>query len=249
MPRKYAGPLMPGQRSAYVKGMRRNMYRRRTRYPKKSAVKLIKSVALSQCETKTNGLSSAEAGINMFHNKTHYITNLLATKQGVTANPGTDEIDNRIGNEVVARGLKLQLQFITSPKHPNFNMRFFVFRYESNETPVDGNFWVGPAGAGGNTNRMLDFADTRNVTILKSFTVQNRNTLPVDPDAQTVHNVYRDVWIPLKNRKIKYDSNDSEIPKYTTLGMCAVCFDANNTVETDIVAFWNYSTRFYYKDP
>ena len=79
----------------------------------------------------------------MFHNKTHYVTNLLATKQGVTANPGTTEIDNRIGNEVVARGLKLQLQFITSPKHPNFNMRFYVFRYEANEAPVDGNFYVG----------------------------------------------------------------------------------------------------------
>jgi len=138
----------------------------------------------------------------MFHNKTHYITNLLATTQGVTANPGTAELDNRIGNEVVARGVKLQLQFITSPKHPNFNMRFFVFRYEANEAPVDANFWVGPAGAGANQNRMLDFADTRNVTILKSFVVQNRNTLPVDPDAQTVHNVYRDVWIPLKNMKL-----------------------------------------------
>ncbi len=184
----------------------------------------------------------------MFHNKTHYVTNLLATTQGVTANPGTDEIDNRIGNEVVARGVKIQLQFITDPAHPNFNMRFFVFRYESNEAPLDANFWVGPAGAGGNQNRMLDFADTRNVTILKSFTVQNRNVLPVDPDAKTVHNVYRDVWIPLKNKKIKYDSNDSKTPKYTTLGMCAVCFDANNTLETDIIAFWNYSTRFYYKD-
>ncbi len=185
----------------------------------------------------------------MLHNKTEYIPNLLATTQGVTANPGTTELDNRIGNEVVARGVKIQLQFITSPKHPNFNMRFFVFRYEANEAPVDTNFWVGPAGAGGNANRMLDFADTRNVTILKSFVIQNRNTLPVDPDAQTVHNVYRDVWIPLKNKKIVYDSNNSEVPKYTTLGMCAVCFDANNTIATDIIAFWNYTTRFYYKDP
>lgn len=221
----------------------------RARRARKPTVALIKRVSLAQSETKTNGFKTASTGIDMFHNKTHYVTNLLATKQGVTANPGTTEIDNRIGNEVVARGLKLQLQFITDPKHPNFNMRFYVFRYESNETPLDTNFYVGPAGAGGNQNRMLDFPDTRNVTILRSFTVQNRNVLPVDPDNKTVHNVYRDVWIPLKNRKIKYDSNDSEVPKYTTIGMCAVCFDANNTLETDIIAFWNYSTRFYYKDP
>ena len=247
MPRKrmYSGPLLPGTTSVRQFNRRNPRYRR----GKQSLVSKIKRVSLAQSETKTNGLKTASTGIDMYHNKTHYVSNLLATKQGVTANPGTTEIDNRIGNEVVARGLKIQLQFITDPKHPNFNMRFFVFRYEANEAPVDGNFWVGPQGAGANQNRMLDFADTRNVTILKSFVVQNRNVLPVDPDNKTVHNVYRDVWIPLKNKKIKYDSNDSEVPKYTTLGMCAVCFDANNTLETDIIAFWNYSTRFYYKDP
>lgn len=243
MPRKYAGPLQPGKRSAYVPGKRRNVNRRR------SLVSKIKKVSLSQCETKTNGLKSASEGISLFHNRTAYVENLLETFQGVSANPGTTVLSNRIGNEVVARGLKIQLQFLTTPRRPNFNMRFYVFRYEANEAPQDANFWAGPIGQGGTQNRMIDFPDTRNITVLKSFIIQNRNVLPVDPDQGTVHAVYKDIYIPMKNKKIKYDSNDSNIPKYTTIGMCATCFDANDTLETDIIAYWNYTTRFYYKDP
>lgn len=209
----------------------------------------MKAVSLSQCETKTNGLKSTSDGLALFHNKTAYVENLLETFQGVTANPGTTVLSNRIGNEVVARGLKIQLQFLTTPRRPNFNMRFYVFRYEANEAPQDSNFWVGPIGQGGNQNRMIDFPDTRNITVLKSFIIQNRNVLPVNPDQGTVHAVYKDIYIPMKNKKIKYDSNDSNIPKYTTIGMCATCFDANDTLETDIIAYWNYTTRFYYKDP
>ena len=95
---------------------------------------------------------------------------------------------------------------------------------------------------------MLDFVDTRNITVLKAGLVQNRNKLPID-DGKHVNSVYRDIWVPLKNRKIKYNGNDSPDPKYTTIGMCCVPYDANNTLETDIVAFWNYTSRFYYKDP
>ncbi len=207
----------------------------------------IKKVSLSQSETKTNGLY--EQGLDLLHNTTRYVTNLLQTEQGTAANPGTTAIANRVGNEVVARGIKVKLQFISDPSRPNLNVRWLIFRYEANEAPTDTNFWVGPAGAGGNMNRMLDFPDTRNVTILKSGLIQNRNKLPTGEATQPVNNVYRDIWIPLKNRKIKYDSNDSTVPKYTTIGMAFVSYDANNTSQTDILNYLSYSTRFYFKDP
>ena len=231
---------MANARKAYA----RRAARRST--SSKSLTSQIKSISLSNSETKTAGLY--EQGLNLNHNSTRYVVNLLKTTQGDTANPGTAAYSNRIGNEVVARGLKIKLQFISDPTRPNMNMRYWVFRYEANETPTDTNFWVGPAGAGGNMNRMLDFPDTRNVTILKSGLVQNRNKLVPDVD-QTVNNVYRDIWIPLKNRKIKYDANNSEIPKYTTLGMAFLAYDANNTSQTDIIQYLSYTTRFYFKDP
>lgn len=247
MPRKYSGPLQPGRVSAYVPGQRRNRYPVFRRPRRKPLAKMMQAISLKQCETKT--ASQYENSVDLFHNQTHYVTNLLRCGQAVTANPGTTELNNRIGNEVVARGLKIKLQFISDPKRPNMNVRYFVFRYEGRETPTDANFWVGPGGAGGNMNRMLDHADTRNVTILKTGLVQNRNKLPIDADAGTVNNIYRDIWIPMKNKKITYDANNSSLPKYTTIGMAFVAYDANNTLQTDIIQYLGYSTRFYFKDP
>ncbi len=247
MPRKYSGPLQPGKRSAYVKHTRRNNV--------KSLTAKIKSVSLSQIETKSagqqDGAIPGDAAVDLFHNVTHYVPNLLATEQALTANPGLNILTNRVGNEVLARGLKLRLQFISDPAHPNVNIKGYVFRYEANEPPTDANFWCGPLGAGGTMIRMLDSPDTRNVTILKSFQVQNRN-VSFNVDAGTtryVHNVYKDIWIPLKNKKIVYDSNNSAIPKYTTIGMCFVTFDANNTLQTDIISYLSWTSKFYFKDP
>ena len=245
MPRKYAGPLQPGRRSAYVPKTRQN---KRKAWSRPGLAKMMKSVSLRQCETKIASQKTDPNGIDMYHNKTHYIKNLLYTIQGVTANPGTSELANRIGNEVVARGLKIRMQYISDPKHANLNFKYFVFRYETSQPLDDSLFWVGPAGLGGNQNRMLDFVDTRNIKILKAGLVQNRNKLLEGPN-QNANSVYRDIWVPLNNKKIVYNGNDSPEPKYTTIGMCLVPFDTNNTNETDIIGYWNYTTRFYYKDP
>ena len=105
-------------------------------------MKKIKNVTLNQCETKTS--SVRVDGADLYHNVTYYVPNLLATEQGVTANPGTTEIDNRLGNEVVARGIKIRAQWICDPKRPNMNIKLIVFKHESNETPNDANFWSVP---------------------------------------------------------------------------------------------------------
>ncbi len=243
MGRRYQGPLQQGKRSAYVRGTRKNY----TRKPTRSLTSQMKKVTLSQCETKI--ASQYEESIDLFHNQTLYLTNLLGTTQAVSANPGTTIQSNRIGNEVVARGIKLRFQFITSPRRPNFNCKIIVFRYEANQNPQDSNFWVGPAGLGANQARMLDFPDTRNVKVLKDCMIQNRNTLPVDETYQTVHNSYKDLWIPMRNTKIKYESNNGSIPKYTDIGVAIVCYDANNTLQTDLLAYVGYTSRFYFKDP
>lgn len=221
----------------------------------RSLTSKIKQVSLSQCETKTAGQQvgaiSGSAAVDLFHNVTHYVPNLLKTTQGVTANPGAEEVDNRVGNEVIARGLRIKLQFISDPAHPNVNIQGYVFRYEANETPADSNFWAGPSGAGGTMLRFLDAPDTRQVKILKSFRVTNQN-VSFNVDAGTtryVHNVYKDLWVPLKSQKLKYDGNNSSVPKYKDIGMCFVTFDANNTLQTDIISYLSYTCKFYFKDP
>lgn len=243
-----SGPLRPGEKRKYTIRPRK--------HSAKSLTSKIKQVSLSQCETKTAGQEagaiSGSSAVDMFHNLTHFVPNLLKTAQGVTANPGANEVDNRVGNEVIARGIKVRLQFISDPAHPNINIKGYVFQYESGTTPADADFWAGPSGAGGTMIRFLDAPDTRKVKILKSFSVHNRNVaFNVEPTGGTryVHNVYKDLWVPLKNKKLKYAGNDSTQPKYKDIGMCFVCYDANNTLQTDILMYLSWTSKFYFKDP
>lgn len=249
MPRKYSGPLQPGRRSAYVPGVRKNAKRNnyRASAPLRS---IIKKVALSQSETKNNRV--AATNVSLFHNQTHYVANLLNTTQGVTASPADNS--NRIGNEVIARGLSLKIQYITDPTKPNFNVRGFVFKYESEEPLSDANFWVGANGVGSSMNRMLDITDSRKVTIVKSFMITSGGKVQYNVTGESssddkVANFYKNIWIPLKNKKIKYDGNGSEHPKFVTYGFATVSYDANNTFTTDINCYLSMESRFYFKDP
>lgn len=192
------GPLRLGEKRQYLV--------RRKKSKVKTLASKIKTISLNQCEMKSAGQEAGaiagSAAVDMYHNLTHYVPNLLKTTQGITANPGADEVANRLGNEVVANCLRIRLQFISDPAHPNMNIVGYVFRYEANETPVDTNFWAGPSGAGANMIRFLDVPDKRNVTILKKFQIQNRN-VSFNVDTSTtryVHNVYKDLYVPLKNK-------------------------------------------------
>lgn len=245
MPNWRAGVQGP-QRMSRTFAARKLQSRWRRYRTRRSLTNKIKKVSLGLSETKS--VSQYVNSVDMYHNQTHYVTNLLQSYQHLSAEPGMSSLYNRIGNEVVARGIKIKLQLITSPQRPNQNARVIIFRYETNQAPNDGNFWCGPYGAGSSMNRMLDDPDTRNVKVLRSLLVQNQNTL-MDTTNNSVHNVYRDIWIPLKNHKIKYESNNSSLPKYTTIGMAVVCYDANNTSSTDIVQYLGYSAKFYFKDP
>lgn len=248
-PIPFHGALRPGESRKYL-------IRPRKRPPTKTLASKIKTISLNQCEMKSAGQEagaiSGSAAVDLYHNLTHYVPNLLKSTQALTANPGANEVANRVGNEVVANCLRIKLQFISDPSHPNMNIRGYVFRYEANETPADANFWAGPSGAGGTMLRFLDMPDKRNVTILKKFQIQNRNvSFNVEPTGGTryVHNVYKDLYIPLKNKKLKYDGNNASVPKYKDIGMCFTMYDANNTLQTDILGYLSYVSKFYFRDP
>ncbi len=261
MPRKYAGPLQPGKKSAYVKGQRRNRYPAR-RASNKRIANVAKKVALQIAEPKQASQifsSLTNPGHQTLkHNVTYYQTNLLKTEQGNTANPGTNVQSNRIGNEIYAKGLKLRMQLINSVGQSNVAYKVFVFRYQTGKTMDDAAFWCGPDGTGSNMNRMLDFVDTREVTIIKTLNIRTaNNTANMNQNGWTgttltplhrMHSNYRDIWIPL-NKKIKYDDNNSQTPKYTDIGVAVVAYDVNNTAQTVTLGYIDFVSRLYFRDP
>lgn len=259
MPRKYAGPLQPGKKSAYVPGTRRN----RQRKPQtKSLTSFVKKVAIQIAEPKQASQifsSLTNPGHqSLQHNITYYQGNLLKTLQGDTANPGTNETANRIGNEIFAKGLKIRMQLINNLYQSNVTYKYFIFRYQSGKTLNDAGFWSGTDGTGSNMNRMLDFVDTREITILKSGMIQtqqkgtsNMSVPEWNGSAWTyerMHSTYRDIWIPL-NRKIKYDDNNSPTPKFTDIGIAVVAYDVNNTSQSDTIGYLDFVSRLYFRDP
>lgn len=227
----------------------------RSKYKPSKLAKKIKSISLAQAETKV--ASVLHTGTNLGHNQTNFSLNLLKSTQSINNNPGNNESGNRIGNEVVARGLKLRVQLINNLTESNVTYKWYLFRYPSGKQMTDADFWVGPSGQGATQNRMIDFVDTREVKILKSGIVRTsgktanmqQTTSDLTASANRVHSTYFDVWYPMKNRKIKYDGNNSETPRFTDIGFAVVSYDANNTIQGTTLGYLDFTHRFYYKDP
>ena len=224
--------------------------RMRSSYKPSRLAKKIKSISLAQSETKMS--NQKEVGQELFHNLTHYYPNLLATGQGVTDPIGTSQDGrNRIGSEVKGVGLRIKNQIISAVTRPNCNYIIYIFWYRSNQVLNDTNFWSGPSGGGATNNRFLDHPVPNIYRIVKKIIIQNRNNYTqqmAGDNSQRVHTVYRETYIPLKFKSIKYDQ-DSTVPDPWTLGMAVTAFDANTTGQTDRLAYSNFATTFYFKDP
>lgn len=219
----------------------------RSKYRPTTLARKIKKISLSQAETKMS--NQKEVSNTLFHNLTHYYPNLLSTGQGVTDPIGTSQDSrNRIGSDVKGVGLRIKNQIISAVGRPNCNYLIYVFWYRSNEVLNDANFWSGPSGAGATNNRFLDHPKPGSnlFRVVKKMIVQNLNNYANVDDK--VHTHYREIYIPLKFRNIRYNQ-DSETPDPWTLGMCVTAFDANNTGQTDALAYSSMASTFYFKDP
>jgi len=264
-------------RKSYAKKKRhplRNYRRRRT--GANTLSRMIKREALKNSEPKvaTQLFSSlSDPGhLSLYHNVTHYTLNLLKTTQSTNNNPGSNVQSNRVGNELIAKGIKIRLQLINAPTKANVTYKLFVFRYPSDKQLPnfdDTDFWCGPSGSGAVMNRMIDFVDTREVTILKQLTIptssktanMNQSTnytnsshpyiLGTASDGSTpgMHSTYRDIWIPLKNQKVRYDANNSPVPKFSDIGLAVVAYDVNNTPQSTRLGYLDFTSRLYFRDP
>lgn len=270
---------MPYKKS-YAKKSRRTYRPRRmaSKAATKAMYRIAKKVTLKQSEPKVaSQLYSSLGGPNpghqvIRHNLPAFWEGFLETRCTTSnnANPGTNVFDTRVGDEIVATGLKIRIQFLNAPTQSNVSWKYWIFQYQSNDAPTNGSqFFVGPSGSGGNQNRMIDFVDTRKYKILKAghiFTasrtsnmnqscVYTNSTHPyilgtaLDGSQPKMHSTYRDIWIPLKNKKIRYEANDSPIPKFKDIGMCIVAYDVNNTSQDTTLGYVDFVHRLYFRDP
>ena len=242
---------------------RRYKSRPRKRVPqtKPQLTRMVKRFALRECETKQSNQYTSTLQ-QLFHDRTYYSGQLLATTQGIAEPDGIeDATGNRIGNKVVARGLMLRFYLENQFDRPNVMYRIIVFKYNTlllaqGASLTDNEFWVGLDGSGALSNRMLDSPQTRNLTILKSkfikptyqanYSIQTGGPDPIGAFSKTdVHQF----WIPLRNKQIQYRDNNSTFPIRDGYGFAVVAFDTQNTAVSDHISNLMWRSQFYYKDP
>lgn len=234
-----------------VTAVRRIQRAYRSRY----GTRKIKRVMLAQCETKKSyqRLSPGTSAQELFHNVTHYYTNLMATSQGVDDPQGTTQArNNRIGTDIIARGLKVKIMFISKVDRPNLNIHCYAFKYNTTAFAMtDSLFWAGPLGVGADNNRLLDHPNTDRVKAIKKIVIQNRNNYSNSPDTNRVHTVYREFYLPFKNWKVRYDNDTGggRFPMWKDIGLAVVAYDTPDTNELQSVAYCTATTCLYFKDP
>ena len=222
--------------------------RKRTSYKKNSLVSLIKKISLKNSETKYNHISSEN--IQLFHNGPNLVNNLLACTQGITDNgAGTNVLSNRIGDEVIGRGISLKMWIANKLDRPNVMFRLVVYKYQSQTTPASINIFKTGSG-----NKIMDDIDKEYITVVyqKIFNLQVGYSAFAtgtggDTDGREAH-TYRQVWIPLKNKKIHYNDGGS-IPKFINYGFMLLPYDSFGTLTTDNIASYTYQYKYYFKDP
>lgn len=209
--------------------------------------RMIKSVSLKDQETKLS--SNSDENVRLFHNGTEYRLQLLRTTQG-TANPNgfLENTENRIGDVVLARGIKFRFWFSNQQDRPNVMYRVYVFWYNSNNANLaDNQFWRGTDGDGAQMNRMIDAANADKVKPLREFVVKSTQDYTTSGNGKE-HSYFRELYIPLNNKKIQYRADGSSRPEFQDIGFCVVPYDTFGTLTTDLIGTMAYSHTFYYKD-
>lgn len=189
----------------------------------------------------------------LFHNRAYYAGNLLATTQGTSDPAGlTGATLNRIGDEVLSKGLSIKFNLENGARNPNVTFRVIVFRYNTAEVPLnDAYFWCGTDGAGGNMARILDKPNTERVKIIKTFFMNPNHEANYSAtlDNQRIKSRTFSCYVPLGNRKTKYNGDNLPTTRYTDIGFMVLAYDAFITLETERIANLQWQSTFYFKDP
>lgn len=257
MPRRFSGPLLPGTTSVRTVN-RRNKYAKRVKFvPTKSLTRQVKNISINASETKRSNQYTQDPQ-KLFHNKAYYTGQLLATTQGFTDPQGLiNATKNRIGDEVYAKGLHFKIFLANAARRANVNYRIVMFSYNTQYVQLggaitDAEFWSGLDGQGANMNRMLDKPNTDRIKVLKSIVLKpsHEANYSITSDTTFLEKTRTiSMYMPFKNRKIKYNEDDSPFPLYRDIGVMVLAYDTMSSLETDLIGSFQWTSTFYFKDP
>lgn len=230
---------------------RKKPYAKKKVFRKTKLTSMVKNIALKASETKRSTRHAENVFLN--HNTTYYIDNLFKTEEGTTNPSGTSIVNNRVGNEVIGRGLGIKLWISNKIDRPNVMYKILLIEHPTRLVGTgmnDSILWQGVDGYGGVMNRMIDHVANNRVRVIKSFTFQpNKEANYSQNPAKYEKSRLVDFYVPLKNRKIMYNLDNGYVASFKDMALCVLAYDAYGTLQTDTLASFAYNIRFYFKDP
>ncbi len=223
---------------------------RRNKGLSKNAVKTVKRIAKSavsgMCEKKT--FIWQDENKQLLHNKGDYVTNFLSCKQGVQDNE--DGVSgsqlNRIGDEFLLKNCNIRLWLSNKNDRPNVMYKAFLFWYDADASLSDAYCFFSQ------TNKMLDRVNNETISIIDSKTIFSGPSYATGVSSVSGSAKERSQLCTLngswKGKKITYDQGGT-VPKFKTLGLCVVCYDAYGTLQTDNIASYAYNCAIRFIDP
>ena len=212
----------------------------------KSAASTVRRIATqvvhATCEKKH--FTWLDENKQLLHNKGDYTLNFLSCKQGITDNESgtTSSQLNRIGDEIVLKNINVRLWLSNKDDRPNVMYKAYLFWYDPDATLSDAYAFFSQQ------NKMLDRVNTEVLSIIDSKTIfsgpsysGNAGLLRERSQLCTLNGSY-------KGKKIKYDEGGT-VPKFKTIGLCVVCYDAYGTLQTDNIASYAYNASIRFIDP
>lgn len=224
-----------------VKGRLRPGEKRRSALGKqqtKEVKAIARSVAHGMCEKKH--FTWLDENKQLLHNKGDYVLNFLSCKQGITDDEsgGTSSQINRIGDEIMLKDITVRLWLSNKKDRPNVMYKAFLFWYDPDASLSDAYAFFSAQ------NKMLDRINTEVLSVVDSKVIFSQNNYAPDYERSqlcTLKGRY-------KGKKIKYDEGGT-VPKFKTLGLCVVCYDAYGTLQTDNIASYAYNATIGFIDP
>lgn len=237
----------------YVRKSRKNGKRASTRKRsnlRKTVTAIAKTVALRQSETK-HIIRNLGVNYTLGHNSWDRVsTNLLYSAQGSNDN------FNRIGDEVIARGIKLYCQLESKPTEPMIAWRIIVIKCR-NAVASSAN----PPLRTVTGQTMLDPIDMEQAQkVLLDKVIYNRRqdstvglvpegTVPEEPVDNRRAVQFRKYWIPMNNVKYKYQDNSTDIGRDYNIAMWVSVYSHFTDTMDDTLSRGTFASEFFFKDP
>lgn len=246
MPRKYSGPLRPGEKSAKVP---RGYTKKMSYVPRKakSTKKLVKSVLLNMAET--NYKSHDQKGQVFLHD---VLARQDLWKVNTTAAdsiwPAVGDGDaNRTGDMIQATGIKIRGVFEIPNDRFNMRMKIWFVQWNTGDgvPNTQNDFQHNISG-----NIMLDPIQNKRFRSVKYLGMVRCRASDTQTASAQTKTIFFERWIPIK-KKVYFKADGSELPtnmkEYGSLVFAP--YDTISSSQTDIVVASSEITyTLYYKD-